>query len=110
MPRISRSARLLQNAEAALISSIEIYNKPVFAYREETFAIPALNAWKLLLQNRYIDFKGNAKYHELRKKLALNPQYKKTRYLDPANTSGLRKDFFNPNIVAEFDKSYTRKK
>jgi hypothetical protein len=62
------------------------------------------------LQNRYIDFKGNAKYHELRKKLAVNPQYKKTRYLDPANTSGLRKDFFNPNIVAEFDKSYTRRK
>ena len=61
------------------------------------------------LQNRYIDFKANPKYHELRKKLASNPQYKKTRYLDPANTSGQRKDFYNPNIVAEFDKSYTRR-
>jgi Domain of unknown function (DUF3644) len=62
------------------------------------------------LQNRYIDFKANGKYHDLRKKLAVNPQYKKTRYLDPANTSGQRKDFYNPNIVAEFDKSYTRRK
>lgn len=62
------------------------------------------------LQNRYIDFKANPKYHELRKKLMANPQYKKTRYLDPANTSGSRKDFYNPNIVAEFDKAYTRKK
>jgi Protein of unknown function (DUF3644) len=62
------------------------------------------------LQNRYIDFKRNGKYHDLRKKLAVNPQYKKTRYLDPANPSGQRKDFYNPNIVAEFDKSYTRKK
>lgn len=62
------------------------------------------------LQNRYIDFKTNNKYHELRKKLMANPQYKKTRYLDPANTSGSRKDFYNPNIVAEFDKAYTRKK
>jgi hypothetical protein len=62
------------------------------------------------LQNRYIDFKTNNKYHELRKKLMSNPQYKKTRYLDPANTSGSRKDFYNPNIVAEFDKAYTRKK
>jgi hypothetical protein len=62
------------------------------------------------LQNRYIDFKTNPKYHELRRKLATNPQYKKTRYLDPANTSSSRKDFYNPNIVNEFDKSYTRKK
>jgi hypothetical protein len=62
------------------------------------------------LHSRYIDFKENNKYHELRKKLAANPQYKKTRYLDPANTSGSRKDFYNPNIVPEFDKAYTRKK
>jgi hypothetical protein len=62
------------------------------------------------LKNRYIDFKKNNKYHELRKKLAVNPQYKKTRYLDPARVSGTRKDFYNPNIVPEFDKSYTRKK
>jgi hypothetical protein len=62
------------------------------------------------LKNRYLDFKANAKYDELRKKLTANPQYKKTRYLDPANPGGQRKDFFNPNIVAEFDKSYTRKK
>jgi Domain of unknown function (DUF3644) len=62
------------------------------------------------LRNRYIDFRANPKYHELRKRVAANPQYRKTRYLDPANTSGQRKDFFNPNIVAEFDKAYTRKK
>jgi hypothetical protein len=62
------------------------------------------------LKNRYIDFKANPKYHELRKKLAANPQYRKTRYLDPENTGGSRKDFYNPNIVAEFDKAYTRKK
>lgn len=62
------------------------------------------------LHNRYIDFKENNKYHQLRKALGANPQYKKTRYLDPSNTSSSRKDFYNPNIVAEFDKAYTRKK
>jgi hypothetical protein len=62
------------------------------------------------LKNRYIDLKTNPKYHELRKKLAANLQYKKTRYLEPANTGGSRKDFYNPNIVAEFDKAYTRKR
>jgi hypothetical protein len=62
------------------------------------------------LKNRYIDFKTNSKFHELRKRLAANPQYKKTRYLDPANTSGSRKHFYSSNILAGFDKAYTRKK
>jgi hypothetical protein len=56
---LSRSSRLLQNAEAALISAIEIYNKPTFAYREETFAILALNAWELLLKAKLLEIKEN---------------------------------------------------
>src|ERR1700674_710572 len=59
MSRLSRSARLLQNAEAALISAIEIYNKPSFAYREETFAILALNAWELLLKSKLLEISKN---------------------------------------------------
>jgi len=35
--RVARSARLLKNAEAALISAIGIYNKPAFGYRKGTF-------------------------------------------------------------------------
>jgi hypothetical protein len=61
------------------------------------------------LQKRYIDFSANAKYHSIRKTLAQNPQFVKTRLLDPSKPSGLRKDFFNPNVVAEFDKLYTKK-
>src|SRR5712692_9991625 len=57
---ISRAARLLQNAEAALMSAIEIYNKPAFAYREETFAILALNAWELLLKAKVLTEHNNA--------------------------------------------------
>src|SRR5690348_2254402 len=59
MSRLHRSARLMKNAESALISAIEIYNKPAFAYREETFAILALNAWELLLKAKLLDAKGN---------------------------------------------------
>src|SRR5277367_4407276 len=59
MSRLSRSARLLQNSEAALISSIEIYNKPTFAYREETFSILALNAWELLLKAKLLEINKN---------------------------------------------------
>jgi hypothetical protein len=50
MAQIARSTRLLQKAEAALLSAIEVYNRPTFAYREETFAILGLNAWELLLK------------------------------------------------------------
>ncbi|CAM4362421.1 DUF3644 domain-containing protein [Aquirufa beregesia] len=33
-----------------MLSAIEIYNKPNFFYREETFAILAINAWELILK------------------------------------------------------------
>jgi hypothetical protein len=33
-----------------MISAIEIYNKPDFKYREESFTILAINAWELLLK------------------------------------------------------------
>lgn len=36
------------------MSAIEVYNKPVFLYREETFAILALNAWELLLKAKVL--------------------------------------------------------
>ncbi|GHV31329.1 hypothetical protein FACS1894177_05670 [Bacteroidia bacterium] len=35
---------------SCMLSAIEIYNKPNFAYREESFAILAINAWELLLK------------------------------------------------------------
>lgn len=59
MPPLSRSARLLDRADAALISAIELYNKPDFRYREEAFAILALNAWELLLKAKLLHEHGN---------------------------------------------------
>lgn len=37
-----------------MVAAIEIFNKPQFAYRDETFAILALNAWELLLKAKVI--------------------------------------------------------
>ena len=45
MARNSRSERLLDKAEAAMVAAVEIYNKPLFPYRAEAFSILALNAW-----------------------------------------------------------------
>ena len=50
---------MLDKSIASMLAAIEIYNKPNFAYREDSFAILSVNAWELLLkaiylrQNRY---------------------------------------------------------
>lgn len=58
--KINKTYRsLLDKSIASMLSAIELYNKPNFQYREETFAILVVNAWELLLkaiilrQNRY---------------------------------------------------------
>lgn len=54
MARPTKSLAMYKKAEAALIAAIEIYNKPDFAYREETFAILGINAWELLLKAKVL--------------------------------------------------------
>ena len=49
---------LAQKALAASLAAIEIYNKPNFSYREETFAILMINAWELLLKARIVQTRG----------------------------------------------------
>ena len=50
----SKSNELLDKSTAAMIAAIEIYNKPDFLYRGETFAILAINSWELLLKAKYL--------------------------------------------------------
>ena len=38
----------------AALSAIEVYNKPDFKYREETFSILMINSWELLLKAKII--------------------------------------------------------
>lgn len=45
---------LLDKSIGSMLSAIEIYNKPNFQYREETFAILAVNSWELLLKAYYL--------------------------------------------------------
>lgn len=51
--------RLLDKAHAALLAAVEVYNKPAFSYREETFCILAINAWELLLKARILASHNN---------------------------------------------------
>lgn len=50
----ARSQELLDKSVAAMVSAIEVYNKPDFKYREETFSILAINAWELLLKAKWL--------------------------------------------------------
>lgn len=55
----SRANELLDRSIAAMISAIEIYNKPNFEYREETFSVLAINSWELLLKSKWLKENNN---------------------------------------------------
>ncbi len=60
-------------------------------------------------QKRYTDFKVTKEYHDIRKTLLKDKRFGEVRYLDPGNTQSSKKPFFNPNILQELDKHYTKK-
>lgn len=55
----SRARSLADKSVEAMLGAVEIYNKPNFAYREESFAILAINAWELLLKARVLQLGNN---------------------------------------------------
>lgn len=59
-------------------------------------------------RKRYVDFKSDQKYHDCRKKFAGDKRLSHVRELDPGNPRSAKKPFFNANILAEFDKIYTK--
>lgn len=81
--------KFLKKAVAVLVSAVEIYNKPSFKYREESFSILAINGWELLLKAKILkdsegDFRSLLVY-ETRKTRKGTPS--KKRYLKK-NRSG----------------------
>lgn len=60
------------------------------------------------LLERYSDFKRDKKYHRIRRTLEKDQRYCNERLLDPGNPKSAKKRFYNPNIINEFDKHYTR--
>lgn len=70
--KINKTYRsLLDKSIASMLAAIEIYNKPNFAYREDSFAILCVNAWELLLKALYLrknHYKMNSLYELVPKK------------------------------------------
>lgn len=50
----SRSAIMLDKSKSAMISAVEVINKPKFPYREEIFLILCSNAWELLIKAKWL--------------------------------------------------------
>lgn len=51
---LRESERIVEKSVQAALAAIEIYNKPDFNYREETFSVLLVNAWELLLKARIL--------------------------------------------------------
>ncbi|AET90392.1 hypothetical protein BYI23_A025540 [Burkholderia sp. YI23] len=81
--------RLVEKAEAALVAAIEIYNKPNFPYREESFSILAINAWELLLKAKVMAESGGNKtaIYEFTNKVLADGKPSKKRHIKQ-NRSG----------------------
>ena len=54
-----RYKEMLRKSAEAMLAAVEIYNKPRFNYREESFAILSINAWELLLKARILHLSSN---------------------------------------------------
>lgn len=52
---------LLNKAVSASVTAIEVYNKPDFKFREESFSILMVNAWELLLKARILQLSNDNK-------------------------------------------------
>ncbi len=108
----SRARELTDRATAAMSAAIEIYNKPGFPYRSESFAILAVNAWELLLKAKWLAIHQNKEkslyVHDRRRKA--NGEWSKKSYIRNARsgvpqTHGLNylagqlahKDFLHPS-------------
>jgi hypothetical protein len=50
----ARWRELLDRALAAMVATIEVYNKPNFPYRAESFTILATNGWELLIKAKWL--------------------------------------------------------
>ncbi|MDB9999122.1 DUF3644 domain-containing protein [Porticoccaceae bacterium] len=55
----SRARLILEKSIAAMLSAIEIYNKPDFKYREEIFSVLCINSWELLLKAKVLNLASN---------------------------------------------------
>ena len=107
MAKPQKYKSLVDKSVMAAVSAIEVYNKPDFKYREETFAILMVNAWELLLKAKVLkDSKNVLKSIYLPAKTKTKDNKRIKRFFPKLNRSG------NPmmiDIYLALDKTSTDK-
>lgn len=61
------------------------------------------------LRSRYGNFVANNHFHKIRAEIENDERLYRIRYVDPVKNRGTKKRFYNPNILPEFDKHYTKR-
>lgn len=110
--RIETKLRRSRDQSAIAFRTANDPNAPVVNLKEEDIreAYPlTYGELGALLRERYSDFKNDKKFHNLKRQLVGDSRYAFVRLLDPNNPKSSRKQFFNHNIISEFDKHYARK-
>lgn len=101
----ARSKELLDRAVAAMVAAIDVYNKPDFRYRAESFTILALNAWELLLKAKWLTANRNrlSGLYIRQGQACKRPRYKHTRSGSPFTHSldYLAKKLYEQKILDE---------
>lgn len=94
----SRSRLMLEKSISAMLSAIEIYNKPDYKYREETFSVLCINSWELLLKSKVLNLASNklASLYQMERR-TLKSGEKSKRLRPKKNRSG------NPLSVGLFE-------
>lgn len=90
---------LLEKSINSMLSAIEIYNKPNFNYREETFAVLAINAWELLLKAYIL----RANKYKIRSIYSLEPTTKKDGTLSQNRKKPKLNRCGNPMSISIFE-------
>ncbi|HFK1824850.1 TPA: DUF3644 domain-containing protein [Stenotrophomonas maltophilia] len=73
--------KFIDKSHAAMLAAIEVYNKPTFSYREETFCILAVNSWELLFKAKLLkDAKNDPKAIQVREPRKLKGGGKSTKH------------------------------
>lgn len=102
--------KFLEKSHAAMLAAIEVYNKPTFSYREETFCILAVNAWELLLKAKILkEARNDTKAIQVRLPRALKGGGKSTKQMTvKKNRTGNAMTLQLSACVAELEKSRER--
>ncbi len=61
------------------------------------------------MRRRYLNFTTNARFYGIKKPLEQIKKYVIVRLLNPGNARSPKQSFYNPNILQEFDKHYTKR-